>query len=499
MSGHHASGGSNAKLWILVAVLVVVIAVLAFLFISTLTGGSSGSTVAAGLTTQVSVQDANGKNVTDKVSVAGGQRRPDTVEEDAELILIDTAWTGRGTVSAPVIITVTDGSFTNEDGLAVYAYTDYEWQLVGTYLIVNHSVSFQAGGLTSFAFQVISSEPEPTPEPTPSPEPEPTPIPEEPIDYGEYDAVQEGLFLQTNAMELDGSYVIAVITGGEEQTDDGDSGVTFFDANETADGEAEKITANVLLNYSGEELRTIEAEVGRTADGRYYMIDPVVDGMLWTAVASDPVNGEDRYSLANNERFLNLDEDNENVVMDDDDVRTRWLYETVEPDDEEKEDFSTLSYVVTSAGTYYSSAMEMVADGAAQTEQAGDEPVETAQESISFTVTDDEKEALTIVIFKLSDGAEETESEIITGTIVLTGTPDALNGLDATPIPTATNTGGGLPIVPTKAPATPTAPPPTDPPEETAGTGGNTGGEAGSPGDTTTTTPPTPITEEPAS
>jgi hypothetical protein len=415
---------------LIIALIVVVVAV-AMLLISSVLGGSllggTTSTVSNGLSTQVSVQDAKGKDVTDKVSVASSVQRPDTLADDDQVISLTTAWIGKRAVNTPVIITVTDSSFTNDDGLAVYTYTNYEWQLIGTYLIVNHSVSFQADELTSFAFQVISSQPEPTPSPTPAPTPEPTPEPVvEVVDYGDYDEVQDGLFIQTNTMALNGSYVIAVITGDDAE----DSDVTFFDANSTDD---DQITARVLLNYSGQELRTVDAEVGKTADGRYYMIDDVVDGMLWTAVASDTVKSAERFSLENHEKFLNLDEDNENVVMDENNERTRWLYETV--DVEDGDDFNTLTYVV-SPDTYYSEVLEMVAQALNESEAEGADA--DNKQVLQFTMTDDQDKAITVVLFQLSSSEETVSTDVFTGTLVLTSTPSALDDLEATPRPTST-------------------------------------------------------------
>jgi hypothetical protein len=469
MSGHHASRGSNWKLWVLVIALVVVVAAVAFLLVNSLLGGillggQSSDTTSTGLATQVSVQDAKGKDVTDKVSIAEGTQRPDSVDADAELVLISTAWAGKRSVNTPVIVTVTDSRFTNEDGLAVYAYVDYAWQEIGTYLIVDHSVSFQVDELTNYAFQVISSQPTPTPEPTPSPTPEPTPEPveEEVIDYGTYSQVVEGLFIEATGMTQDGTYVIAVLDGAAAADD---SGVTFFDANSEDES---TLTASVLLNYDGEQLRTVETEIGQTADGRYYIIDPVVEGMLWQAVDSDTVMSATRFALSNNEKFLNLDDDNANVILNDNADRTRWLYGTVEVSD--GDDFNTLSYAV-SPDLYYANELKMVDTQITETEGE-----QTTESSLTFTVTTDDEKALTFVIFRLSTDTEDVDTDTVTGTLVLTTTPDSLTGLDATPAPTATpdSTGGltpstGTTTAPTPVPTAPVATetPATQPPEET--------------------------------
>jgi hypothetical protein len=189
----------------------------------------------------------------------------------------------------------------------------------------------------------------------------------------------------------------------------------------------------VLLNYSGQELRTVDAEVGKTADGRYYMIDDVVDGMLWTAVASDTVKSAERFSLENHEKFLNLDEDNENVVMDENNERTRWLYETV--DVEDGDDFNTLTYVV-SPDTYYSEVLEMVAQALNESEAEGADA--DNKQVLQFTMTDDQDKAITVVLFQLSSSEETVSTDVFTGTLVLTSTPSALDDLEATPRPTST-------------------------------------------------------------
>jgi hypothetical protein len=449
----------------LVIALVVVVATVAFLLVNSLLGGillggQSSDTTSTGLATQVSVQDAKGKDVTDKVSIAEGTQRPDSVEADAELVLISTAWTGKRSVNTPVIVTVTDNRFTNEDGLAVYAYVDYAWQEIGTYLIVDHSVSFQVDELTNYAFQVISSQPTPSPEPTPSPTPEPTPEPvvEEVIDYGTYSQVVEGLFIEANGMTQDGSYVIAVLDGTAAADD---SGVTFFDANSEDES---ALTASALLNYDGEQLRTVEIEIGQTADGRYYIIDPVVEGMLWQAVDSDTVMSATRFALSNNEKFLNLDDDNANVILNDNADRTRWLYGAVEVSD--GDDFNTLTYAV-SPDLYYANELKMV-----ETLDTETEGEQTTESSLTFTVTTDDEQALTFVIFRLSTDTEDVDTDTVTGTLVLTTTPDSLTGLDATPEPTATATTGLTPSTTTNPTPVPTAPvatetPATQPPEET--------------------------------
>jgi uncharacterized membrane protein YgcG len=195
--------------------------------------------------------------------------------------------------------------------------------------------------------------------------------------------------------------------------------------------------------------------------------------MLWTAVSSDYVLEAERFALVNNEKFLNLDEDNETVVMDDNDERTRWLYETIEADDEDEdaEDVDTLTYALP-PDTYYTEVMEMVAQAleAADTEDADE------QQAIQFTMTDDQGKAITIVLFQLSTSEETVSTTSFTGTLVLTSTPSAIDTLENTPHPTATPNGAGQSNGLTGV--SPTAVP-TAPVEEPIGGNTSTGGSTG--------------------
>ncbi len=390
----HSSRGANWKLWILIIVLVLVIVVLGFLCLrSFLTDTAEPVNT---LPTQVAVQDATGKDVSDKLSIYSGTLRPDIADDDADLILMEISLTGKAADNGPFIITVSNDAFPDDDGLAVYHCANGSWELVGTYLIANNSVSFQVSSLSPFAFEVISANPEPTPTAEPTATPEPTQEPEEePVDYGLYDTLVQGEFTQADAMTENGSYIIAVVN--DPDAADTESDVTFFDpdAAEEDAAEEEPITATVLLNYSGEELRTIEVEVEKDASGNYTIADDVVEGMLWTADSSDIVSGETRFALVNNENYLNLDDELENFVMDDNEVRTRWLYENVEPEDGDSfDEFSTLSYWNDSV-TYYASSMSM----ASETAEDPDTLESVVSELIRFTATDDPKQSLTFVLF----------------------------------------------------------------------------------------------------
>lgn len=513
MSGHHTSGGSsNWKLWILVGVLVVVIIALAFLCIHFVLGGgapaASAPESAANISAQIAAQDANGKDVTKYLAITEGTMAPETDDPNARFLLVDIGWDGKKDPAFPMIVTISDQSFTNDDGLAVYHYAGGQWNLLGTYLIKNNAVSFQADSFSPFAFQVISANPpaaivtttpEPTAEPTATPEPtaEPTPTPE-PVDYGKYDDEQEGIFLQMDEFKKGRDYVIALIDTENEVEVPEEDGVTFFGAEED-----EKVyNAQILTHYDEDELRLVEAQVAETKDGQYYILTPVVEGMLWNTEKRESAYGAYRFSLKNNGKYLNLDNPNEFVVLDEDSGRTRWLYEEIERDGE---DVYTLTYRA-NLDRFFVKTMEMAA---AEAEDSEDEEATEAEETLTITATATRKESMILHIFAIDTG--EVETEVVSGTLVLTSTPAANAGLDATPVPTNTpnNSGGSnlpQPVTPTAVPTTkptavPTAQPtaiptaaPTDPPAATdpppvvtdkpinTGSGTNTGGGGNSGG-----------------
>ena len=483
----HTARGSNTKLVILIIVLVLVIIALGFLCVRYVLNGGGfdfgrNKAPVSSLPTQVAAYDARGRDVTSSVSITEGTARPDDVPEDADVTLLDISWVGKKAANYPFIITVSNDAFPNNDGLSVYHNANGQWELLGTYLIENHSVSFQTNSLSPFAFQVISSNPEPTPTPEPTPEPTPTATPEptpEPIDYGMYNTVQVGEFVQANAIALNGAYVIAFVDDPNAEAPVADSnGVTFFDVNQ----DAGPYEAKFLVNYDGTKLITIDGEVIKGADGRYTIANPVVDGMVWTAVTSDTVSGAERFSLVNNDKYLNLDDKNENVILNNDDVKTRWLYGAVVP--ERGDSFTALSYQMGS-DSYFVKEMSMPdeetpnVDGSAAVEQ-----------KLSFTVTKESDKAMKLVIFQNTASATTNTNNNangngpLTGLFILTGTPSAVEGLDATPIPTEDAPEEDLPV-----PVTPTPPPggntnPTPTPNTNPGQvdpvpGGDSGSESG--------------------
>ncbi|MCD8321265.1 MAG: PT domain-containing protein [Oscillospiraceae bacterium] len=428
---------SHLRTWVIVAALAVVIVavgVMAFMLYTDLRGSSDVAQTADGITATITAQDSSGNEVASKLTVTESTQRPDTVEEDEELLLLDLTWTGNKDASYPLVITITDSSFTNDDGLAVYHYADGEWELIGTYLIVNHSVSFPADSLSPFAFQVISSEPETTatPEPTVTPEStatsEPTPI-STIIDYGTYDTIQEGLSVQMESIVADQSYILAVV---DEATN----------------------IATVLINYDDTKLCTVDVDVAVTTDGIYYLTGDVVEGMLWTATA-DTYGGETRYSLSNNRVYLNLDEDNSNVVLDDNDVRTRWLFETITTED--GEETTVLTYMEDST-VYYVNAMYMATD-TTEAEAAAGNTDQT--DGLRFTVTTESGEALTFILFQVTDGVLDESTGLISGILVATPTP-APTAVTSTNSSSNSSSGGSTAATAT-ATAAPTAEPTAEP------------------------------------
>ena len=229
--------------------------------------------------------------------------------------------------------------------------------------------------------------------------------------------------------------------------------------------------------------------------------------MVWTAVTSDMVNGAERFSLVNNSKYLNLDEQNENVVLNDDDVKTRWLYGAVVPD--KGDSFTSMSYTM-GTDTYFVKEMGML-----DVETPDGEGNVAVNQEMSFTVTKETGEAMRLVVFQnssapgaVSDG--NGNNSTLSGLFILTGTPSAIEGLDATPIPTAEEEEEDLPVpiytggnsggstTPTPANTNPGHEDPvntggnsgSDPASGTDSSGGNSGGNSGGDSGGSQNTPP---------
>ncbi len=468
-----SKSNSSWKVWVLVLVLLIAVAALCFLlwqmFGSTLMsslgigdGGNAQADIAPGIFTQVGAEYSNGKNAAGNLSVTEGTQRPDTIPPEEDVILLDIAWTGKNEQSEPVYVTVSDPSFTDGDGLAVHHYNagTAVWDLIGTYTIQNNSVTFLADSFSPFAFQVISSEPEPTatPEPTPEPTatpeptPEPTPTPIMAVDYGTYPTVQTQAFTLASELEDDQVYALALVSGlpadataaegggeadaeaqddAEEEDDVSFSYVEAQDGTDAAqapadgtDAAAPAPVASVLVNLDGTNMRTVDMPLIQAEDGTWCLGGPVTQGMLWTS-NRDAYKDERRFSFGNNDAYLNLDDEDVNMLLNDNRTRTRFLLETAE-----LADGSTLSTLTYRNGSrYYVNAMQMAAEvitddafpaGTVTTDENGQttpqisDPVylggaapaadqSLTREVLQFTFTDDQGQAKQLMAFKLNE------------------------------------------------------------------------------------------------
>lgn len=462
---HQKNSKSNSgawKVWVLVLVLLIAIAALCFLLwqlfgedIMGFFGGTTEETanIAPGIFTQVEAEYGNGKNVAGNLTITEGSQRPPEIPAEAEdVVLLNVAWTGSKEQTEPVYLTVSDPSFTEGDGLAVYQYSEPEasWDLIGTYRIQDNSVTFQTASISPFAFQVISSTPAtpvpatPTPIPTatPVPTPEPTPAPVPVVDYGSYPVIQTGAYTIATEMEDDASYVFALVpelpdgasvpVEDDEQQDSSDEGGVDFtyvdapDATAPAEETVEDTTASapmatVLMNLGGDALGAVQMPLIQNADGVWCLGGPITEGMLWKA-NRDGYKDEHRFSLGNNDRYLNTDDSLANVILTDNHVRTRWLIQTakladgseistVNYRDEDRYYVSSLSTVVEAISDSLFPAGEVPAEPnplAAQVTYLGTSaPADQTmlREALRFTVTKDETLAQQIVLFKLDPDA----------------------------------------------------------------------------------------------
>ena len=440
-------------------------------------GGGSNATadIAPGIFTQIGAESSSGKNVAGNLAVTQGTQRPESIPpEDENVVLLDIAWTGKNAPAEPVYVTVSDPSFTDGDGLAVHHFngTTNAWDLIGTYTIQNNSVTFLADSFSPFAFQVISANPEPTPEPTPEvtpeptatpePTPEPTPAPIAAVDYGSYPTAQNGVYTMVNELEDDAVYVLAVVKdlpndaltsdadaaevedadSADEQTDedlpedetDGELSFSYVDAEDpsqvavapvdgTVDTAAAPVgsapVATVLINLDGTNMSSIDMPLIQAEDGSWCLGGPITEGMLWTA-NRDAYKDEHRFSFANHDRYLNLDDSNANMILDDNRTRTRFLYETAKMAN--GSEISTLTY--RNDSRYYVTDMGLAAEvvtDAAFPAGTVDENTQVSQPTylggavpaadqslyrdvMRFTLSDDQSMSKQLVAFKLNEG-----------------------------------------------------------------------------------------------
>ena len=475
-------GGGGWKTAVLIVLLIVVLAAIGFLVwklfgaqIMGLFGGGGkdspppAASVAPGITTQVTAEYENGKSVSGNMAISQGtQRLPDELAGSTTAQVLDVTWADGKEPEEPVYVTVSDPSFPNDEGLAVYNYVEDElipgegqWNLVGTYAIRDNSVTFLADTPSAIALEVISANPatptpapstEPALTPTPMPTPSPTPAPIMAVDYGAYGQVQSGVYAQVDEIEDDQVYIVALVrdmptdaneqpedTAGEDTADEADTAedggmtISYVDADTGADvpvpdtsAPAEAYTgptASVLMNLDGANMRTVEMNMFQTDDGTWCLDGDITAGMLWTA-NRDYYNGGYRYSLGNNEVFINLADDGTNMTLNDNHVKTRFLIEDAEMADGST--VQTLTYA--DNGRHYINNMQMIADAVtpddfpATGNTSGDdvqgqvipsghvlylgsglmpESDAVAREVLQFTVSDNEADALQVMLFKL--------------------------------------------------------------------------------------------------
>ncbi len=175
-----SSGSGNAVKFILLGlVLVLLVLVLVLLF----TRGSRSNEItdaaaSANLTSSVLAQDYSGKDIGKDLRITAGTLAPPDVNP-ADAILMDISWVGKKSPSYPIVLTVSDPSFVNGNGLIVFHYENNQWVKIGTYTIADHAVTFLADSLSPFAFVPYEKYNTPTPEAsaTPSPSMSPSPSP----------------------------------------------------------------------------------------------------------------------------------------------------------------------------------------------------------------------------------------------------------------------------------------------------------------------------------
>lgn len=153
---------------------------------------------------EVVAQDASGKDITGKLLIQPSVYAPEGADVSRS-VLLDISWIGNRSPEFPMIITISDPSFVDQGGLIVFHFNKTQWEEVGTFLIVDHAVSFMVDSLSPFAFvpydayntqpeatatpepsatPEATATPEPSPSPSASPSPSPSPSPSDRPNYG---------------------------------------------------------------------------------------------------------------------------------------------------------------------------------------------------------------------------------------------------------------------------------------------------------------------------
>jgi len=182
MYADKASVSDNTLKFVLLGVvLFLLVAVIVLLFVrgcNPNNGQVMNAAAEANVSSSVLAQDAYGKDMGKNLSVSAGTLCPSDVNP-ADAILLDISWDSKNTADYPLILTVSDASFVDGNGLIVFHYTSGQWVKVGTYTIADHAVTFLADSLSPFAFVPYEKYNTATPEPslTPLPSTSPSPIP----------------------------------------------------------------------------------------------------------------------------------------------------------------------------------------------------------------------------------------------------------------------------------------------------------------------------------
>ena len=184
---HRKKTNDNWRFWLIGLALAMVVIVLVLLCARCAKQASfdkdDASTPALPVTYEISAQDASGKDVTGKLLIQPSTYAPEGVDVSRS-VLVDISWVGKRAPEFPMIITIKDPSFMDNDGLIVFHFEKTQWEELDTYKIDNNSVSFMVDSLSPFAFVPYSSyniqpeataTPEPSATPTATPEPSATP------------------------------------------------------------------------------------------------------------------------------------------------------------------------------------------------------------------------------------------------------------------------------------------------------------------------------------
>ena len=169
------SGSGSMKYILLGLVLLLVVVVLIVLCVRcSRSDGTVENIAASNMTSTVTFQDSTGEDMGGNIELSAGTSAPDGVDP-ANAVLMNATWVGKKAASYPLIMKVSDPSFTDGDGLIVFQSINGQWQRLDTYIISDHSVTFLVDNLGAFAFVLYDKYATPTPLATETPVPTATP------------------------------------------------------------------------------------------------------------------------------------------------------------------------------------------------------------------------------------------------------------------------------------------------------------------------------------